>query len=117
MATDKTQQTGAIVAHHMQALGAGMLDAIVSDYGEDSVIFTPNGPVHGVGEIRALFEAIIKNSPSGLMDAFALVRQDVEGDVAYIVWTAAPFILLGTDTFVVRDGKIAVQTLATHTPA
>lgn len=116
MTIDNTQQTGAILTHHMQALGAGMLDALMSDYGEDSVIFTPNGPVHGVGEIRAFFEAIIRNQPAGLMEAFALARQDVVGDVAYIVWKAAPFILLGTDTFVVRDGRIAVQTFATYTP-
>ncbi len=39
----------------------------------------------------------------------------VEGEVAYIVWhanCASAEVALGTDTFVVRDGKIAVQTFA-----
>jgi len=44
-----------------------------------------------------------------------MLRQDVEGDVAYIVWkaeTADNRHELGTDTFVVRDGKIVAQTFA-----
>jgi len=43
--------------------------------------------------------------------------QEVHGDVAYIVWEAETprfSILMGTDTFVVRNGKIAVQTFAAH---
>lgn len=37
--------------------------------------------------------------------------EQVEREVAYVTWTSdgVPF---GTDTFVVRDGKIAVQTAA-----
>ena len=41
-----------------------------------------------------------------------LVRQDLEGEMAYIVWKAEPFIPMATDTFVIRDGKIVVQTYA-----
>jgi hypothetical protein len=43
------------------------------------------------------------------------VEQDVDGDTAYIVWkaeTADNRYELGTDTFVVKDGKIAIQTFA-----
>jgi hypothetical protein len=39
----------------------------------------------------------------------------VEADVAFIVWHAACApgdIALGTDTFLIRDGAIAVQTYA-----
>ena len=34
------------------------------------------------------------------------------GDVAYILWEEKPWFDLATDTFVVRDGKILVQTFA-----
>lgn len=40
-----------------------------------------------------------------------------EGDVAYIVWSAetpAARVPVGTDTFVVRNGKIVVHTFAAH---
>jgi hypothetical protein len=39
----------------------------------------------------------------------------VEGEVAYIIWhakCASADIVFGTDTFIVRYGKIAVQTFA-----
>ena len=41
-----------------------------------------------------------------------LLRQDVHGEVAYIHWQAAPFIPFASDTFVIRNGKIVVQTIA-----
>ena len=39
----------------------------------------------------------------------------VADDIAYIVWhanCASADIVFGTDTFLIRDGKIAVQTFA-----
>jgi hypothetical protein len=41
-------------------------------------------------------------------------RQEFVGDVGYIVWEALPWVSLGTDTFVVRHGKIVMQTFACH---
>jgi hypothetical protein len=43
------------------------------------------------------------------------VRQDVEGDTAYVVWrgeTADNRFDFATDTYFVRNGKIVTQTLA-----
>tara|TARA_Y100000780_G_C13625648_1_gene394359 strand:+ start:917 stop:1060 length:144 start_codon:yes stop_codon:yes gene_type:complete len=37
------------------------------------------------------------------------VRRDIDGDVAYIIWKAEPFVLMATETFVVTDDKIPVQ--------
>jgi hypothetical protein len=44
---------------------------------------------------------------------FSMKQQFVEGDYAYILWTAetADVYEVGTDTFVVRDDKIVVQSL------
>ena len=39
--------------------------------------------------------------------------EHVDGDIAY-VWWKADGIAFGTDTFVVRDGKIASQTVGLH---
>jgi hypothetical protein len=47
--------------------------------------------------------------------AFSLKRQFVEGDVAYILWTAETadnVYEVATDTFLVRDGKIVAQSFA-----
>ena len=43
--------TEATLAHHLQAFGEG-LDALLSDYTEESVLFTPNGMVRGIDELR-----------------------------------------------------------------
>ena len=40
---------------------------------------------------------------------------DIEGEVAFIAWHSSnkgAEVTLGTDTFIIRDGKIAVQTFA-----
>ena len=45
-----------------------------------------------------------------MRDNFQVVRRDIDGDVAYITWKAEPFVLMATETFVVTDDKIRVQT-------
>ena len=40
---------------------------------------------------------------------------NVDGELAYITWSAGREIPLGTDTFVVRNGKIVAQTVAAYT--
>jgi len=75
------------------------------------VFFTPQGPLRGADAIRPLFQAMIAEfaKPGA---TFSMKKQLVEGDYAYIVWTAETadnVYELGTDTFVVRDGKIVAQ--------
>jgi len=101
--------TETTLIHHLQAFGEGV-DAILSDYTEDSVLFTSNGLVRGLEGLRTFFEAFLKNSPPELLAAVELTRQDVKGEVAYIIWKAEPYIKMATDTFVIRNGKIMVQT-------
>jgi len=46
---------------------------------------------------------------------FSMKQQFFEGDYAYILWTAETadnMYEIGTDTFVVRDGKIVAQSFA-----
>ena len=113
MSEDTKKQTEATLAHHLQSLGGGLLEEVLSDYVEDSVIFTANETVKGLAAIRAFFDASIKGTPPDMLKAFTMLRQDVVGETAYILWKAEPFVPLGTDTFVVRDGKIISQTFTT----
>jgi ketosteroid isomerase-like protein len=116
MGKNTTEKTLAVLGHHMQALLGGDLEAIVADYAEESILFTPDGPLRGLEGVRAFFAGILETTPPEMMAAFEMVRQDGEGEVAYIVWHAPGFIPLGTDTFIVRDGKIVVQSFATYAP-
>lgn len=104
--------TEATLAHHLQAFAEG-IEAILSDYTEESIVFTPNGVIRGLDKLRTFFDGFIKNSPPELFEAVKFLRKDIEGEVAYTVWKAEPYIKMATDTFVVREGKILVQTVTT----
>jgi hypothetical protein len=103
--------TETTLSHHFQAFGEG-IDAIIQDYTPESVLFTPDGPLLGLEPIREFFDGFLRTSPPELLRAMTLVRQDIQGEIAYILWKAEPYIPLATDTFVVRDGKIVAQSFA-----
>ena len=107
--------TEAVLTHHLQSFGEG-IDAVMSDYTESSVVFTPDGPLKGLAAIRPFFDGFINNSPPELFQAFTVTRQDIHGEVAYILWKAEPFVPLATDTFVIREGKIVAQSFAALSP-
>ena len=80
-------------------------------------MFTPDGPLRGPDAMRPLFQAMIAEfgKPGA---AFRLKQQSVEGVYAYILWTAETadnVYEVGTDTFVVRDGKIAAHSFTRRT--
>jgi ketosteroid isomerase-like protein len=100
-----------IIDHHLQAFNRRDLKGVLSDYAPDAVFFTPQGPLRGPDAIKPIFQAMIAEfaKPGA---AFNMKQQFVEGDHAYILWTAETadnVYELGTDTFVVRDGKIVAQ--------
>ncbi len=106
--------TKGVLDHHLKCFGEGDLNGILSDYLPSSILFTPAGPLKGIDAIKALFQAMIAEfrKPGTV---FSLEQQFVEGDHAYIVWTAETadnVYEFATDTFVVRDGKIVVQSFA-----
>ena len=114
MISEIEKQTETILMHHLQAMG---VDDILSDYTEDSILFTANGSFRGLAEVRAFFEGFIHSATPEMMAAYQLVRKDIGGEIAYIVWKAEPFVPLATDTFVVRNGKIVAQTFTAYIPS
>ena len=111
MSTETSTQ--ATLGHHLQAFAEG-IDAILQDFTEDSVVITPDATFRGLAEIRAFLTALVESLPAGIWDSFKVNRSEVAGEVAYILWETKPWFPLGTDTFVVRDGKIVYQTLAMY---
>ena len=105
--------TEAVLDHHLQAIASGDLKGLLADYTEDSVLLTPNGPLQGLKALEGFFGAFGQNMPD-FMDGFRMLRRAVVGDVAYIVWESPKYVQLGTDTFVVRNGRIVTQTFAAH---
>jgi ketosteroid isomerase-like protein len=106
-----------VLDHHLKCFGQGDLKGILSDYAPGAVLFTPDGPLVGANAIRSLFQVMFAEfgKPGA---AFSMKQQSVQGDYAYILWTAETadnVYEMGTDTFVVRDGKILAQSLAAKT--
>ena len=106
--------TRAVIDNHLACFGAKNLEGILSDYAADAILFTPGGVLKGPDAIKPLFERMLAEfSRPGA--SFALRQMEIDGEHAFIVWsaeTADNIYELGTDTFVVRAGKIAVQSFA-----
>jgi hypothetical protein len=70
--------------------------------------------VEGSSDMKPLYEGLIAEfaKPGS---SFELKHQSIEGDYAYILWTAETAdnsYDLATDTFVVKNGKIVAQSFA-----
>ncbi len=103
--------TKEVLDHHLQSFAKGDLEGTLSDYAPGAVLFTSGGPLKGADAIAPLFQALIAEfgKPGAV---FTLKQEMIEGDYAYILWTADTadnVYEVATDTFVVRDGKIAAQ--------
>ena len=100
-----------VLEHHLKAFDQGDLNGVLSDYAPGAVVFTKDGTFKGVDAIRPLFETLFAEfaKPGA---TFTMKQQLVEGDYAYILWTAETadnVYELATDTFVVQQGKIVAQ--------
>jgi hypothetical protein len=81
--------------------------------GSSSPSTTPcSGQHEGKQEIHAFFVDFLAGLPEGALDRFELRSRQVEGSIGYITWSVGSEIPLGTDTFVVDNGKIVSQTFA-----
>lgn len=105
--------TQSVLDHHLQCFATGDLDGIMADFAPDAALLLPDGPLHG-DAIRGFFEAAFAefSKPGTTME---MKQTIVHGDCAFIVWSAETpdnRYDAAADTFLVRDGKIAVQTFA-----
>ena len=103
-----------VLDHQIKCFGEGDVKGILSDYAPGAVLFTPDGPLKGADAIRTFYQAVVAEfgKPG---TAFSMKHRSVEGDYAYVLWTAETadnVYELGTDTLVVRDGKILAQSFA-----
>lgn len=103
--------TREILDNHLDRFMAGDLEGTLSDYAPDAIFFTPTGTLKGPGEIRPMFRALFDEfaKPGS---AFNLRQVSVEGDYAFILWTAETadhIYSVATDTFTVRSGRIVAQ--------
>ena len=114
----RSSDTEAVVRNHLQTfLEKKGVAAILTDYDDNASFHSEARTYRGKNEIREFFEGFMASLPPGAADSFSLRTLRVEGDLAYITWSAGREVPFGTDTFVVRDGRIVSQTFATYAPS
>jgi predicted SnoaL-like aldol condensation-catalyzing enzyme len=102
----------ALLTHHLSSFQDNDLDAVVSDYTDESVLVTPEATYTGRKEIRGFFSRLIPQFPKQ-GTRFQLDKMVVNEGLVFIVWHATTPTLtvpLASDTFLVKDGKILRQT-------
>ena len=111
------KSTKDVLANHLQAFAKHDLNGVLADYAPDAIFFTERGALRGVDAIRPVFQSLISEfrKPGS---TFKIRETIVDGDHAYIYWTAETadnVYELGTDTFVIRNGKIVAQSFTSKT--
>jgi len=90
------------------------IPAMLEDYDDRARFYSAERVYQGHEEIGEFFAGFLRGLPPGAYDRFALGSLTVDGELAFITWSVGTDIPLGTDTFVVREGKIVSQTFAMY---
>jgi len=110
--------TEAVLGHHLQALATGNLDEIMSDFVEESILYSPQTTFRGLAQIRGFFDFALNNLLAGeSMANLKLIRQDIDAEFAYVFWSATPVVVVAGDSFCIRGGKIVMQSFAGYIPS
>ena len=120
--TEQEQHVLAVFNRHVAAFESGDLDAVLSDFRDDSIVITADGVLEGLAQIRRLYAGLLAefgtidngDSPGIILDI-----SHVRRDMLFITWHAEsrsrvyPF---GTDTFIIKRNHIARQTISFPAP-
>jgi ketosteroid isomerase-like protein len=79
--------TSDVLDQHLKCFRENDLDGVVADYSSDAVLFLPGKPLKGPDAIKPFFQAFFSEfaKPGA---SFSMGQQCVEGDYAYILWSA-----------------------------
>jgi hypothetical protein len=108
------EKTKEVLDHHWETFKANDLDGVMADYTDESILITPDKTFKGLAEIRENFVSAFSVFPKD-SSTLQLDKAIVQQDIGYIIWQAtAPKVKVtfGTDTFIIKNGKIIQQTFA-----
>ncbi len=104
--------TTLVVKRHVDALMARDLDRLIADYAEDAFFISNLAPIAicGTEALRQFWTQALAIFTPQVLSSLQFSQQVIKRDVAYLLWSAGAAIPFGSDTFVVRGGKIVAQT-------
>ena len=108
--------TKEVYDHHTQAFFTGDVDSMLEDYTDQSVLVTDQGVVMGLTGLRRFFEQSFQEMASRDPADFKNLTNFIEGDVVFHSWSGGDAFPYGTETYIIRDGKIAVHSLGRYVP-
>ena len=106
------KSTNEVWNHHIRAWETRSVHDIVSDYSDDSVLVLNNHVFKGQDQIANVFTQLFSIFDAGTNRIDTPVVLD---RFVYITWHFTPTYkqeFFGTDTFVIENGKIVLQTIA-----
>lgn len=79
--------TNEVLNQHLKAFSENSLEGALADYSSDAVLFIPGKSLKGPDKIRPFFQTLLSEfaKPGA---SFSLRQQCVEGEDAYILWSA-----------------------------
>jgi hypothetical protein len=103
-----------LLLRHLNSFKNNDLQAVISDYTNESILITQDAIYKGPNEIKVFFASLIKQFPKQ-SSSFELDKVIVNDELVYIVWhgkTPSLDVPFATDTFIIKNGKILRQTFA-----
>jgi hypothetical protein len=99
------RSTREVIEDHLELSGSGELeDDLDRNYDPDVVCFARDGIHRGHDGVRELAGRLRDQLPGSEFEDATVI---VDGDIAFVVWTGSPE---QSETFFVRNGRIAAQT-------
>jgi len=108
----KSEISKEIVMRHLNSFLDNNLDILLSDYTNESVLITQAATYSGPEEIGSFFVDFNTQFPKPATNLI-LDKIEANDDMVYIVWhakTPSLQVPIGSDTFIIKDGKIFQQT-------
>lgn len=105
---DMAAESAAVWKRHVERAIAGDLDAVLDDFGEDSVIITADGVIAGKAAIREFFEAFLAGFDQAAIDSIVVNQETIHDNVVVSNFTVGAIGMTFHDTAVIRDDRIRV---------
>src|SRR3954454_23388360 len=104
--TTRNEATKNLLTHHLGSFLDNDLEAMVSDYTDESILITQAATYTGRKEIKAFFADLIIHFPKDNA-SFDLDIMEAKDEFAFIVWhatTPTVNVPFASDTFIIKGG-------------